>query len=107
MFSRFAEATRFAASDSAIKEGTTYDLCYCNSGSEGFDKNRHFVFLRDHLDHTLLIAANFSNKEASMEIMIPDHAFEWMGIPVTDELYPGKKISIYIPPMDAKIITLI
>ena len=85
----------------------TYDLCYCNSGSEGFDKNRHFVFLRDHLDHTLLIAANFSNKEASMEIMIPDHAFEWMGIPVTEDLYPGKKISISVAPMDAKIITLI
>ena len=107
VFCRFAEATRFAASDSAVREGTTYDLCYCNSGSEGFDKNRHFVFLRDHLDHTLLIASNFSNKEASMEIMIPDHAFEWMGIPVTEDLYPGKKISISVAPMDAKIITLI
>ena len=107
VFCRFAEATRFAASDAAVREGTTYDLCYCNSGSEGFDKNRHFVFLRDHLDHTLLIAANFSNKEASMEIMIPDHAFEWMGIPVTEDLYPGKKISISVAPMDAKIITLI
>ena len=107
VFYRFAEATRFAASDPAVREGTTYDLCYCNSGSEGFDKNRHFVFLRDHLDHTLLIASNFSNKEASMEIMIPDHAFEWMGIPVTEDLYPGKKISISIAPMDAKIITLI
>ena len=107
VFCRFAEATRFAASDPAVREGTTYDLCYCNSGSEGFDKNRHFVFLRDHLDHTLLIASNFSNKEASMEIMIPDHAFEWMGIPVTEDLYPGKKISISVAPMDAKIITLI
>ena len=107
VFCRFAEATRFAASDSAVREGTTYDLCYCNSGSEGFDKNRHFVFLRDRLDHTLLIAANFSNKEASMEIMIPDHAFEWMGIPVTEDLYPGKKISVSVAPMDAKIITLI
>ena len=107
VFIRFAEATRFAATDDAIKEGTTYDLCYCNSGSEGYDKNRHFVFLRDHLEHTLLIAANFSDKVASMEIMIPDHAFEWMGIPVTEDLYPGKKISINIPPMDAKIINLI
>jgi hypothetical protein len=42
-----------------------------------------------------------------MEIMIPDHAFEWMGIPVTEDLYPGKKISISVAPMDAKIITLI
>jgi hypothetical protein len=42
-----------------------------------------------------------------MKIVIPEHAFEWMGIPVNEDLYPGKEISISIPPMDAKIITLI
>ena len=107
IFCRFAEATRFAAKDEAISQGTTYDLCYCNSCSEGFDMNRHFVFLRDHLDHTVLVAANFSNREANMKIVIPEHAFEWMEIPVNEDLYPGKEISITIPPMDAKTITLI
>ena len=107
LFCRFAEATRFAASDSAIQKGTTYDLCYCNYASEGFDKNRHFIFLRDHDDHTVLVAANFSNQKAHMKITIPDHAFEWMGIPVTDKLYPGKVIEINVEPMDGTLITLI
>ena len=107
LFCRFAEATRFAASDSAIQKGTTYDLCYCNYASEGFDKNRHFIFLRDHADHTVLVAANFSNQKAHMKITIPDHAFEWMGIPVTDKLYPGKVIEINVEPMDGTLITLI
>ena len=107
VFCRFAEATRFAASDEAVRQGTTYDLCYCNSGSEGFDKDRHFAFLRDHLDHTILVAANFSNRETEMNIVIPDHAFEWMGIPVSEDLYPGKSISVQVGPMDAKIVTLI
>ena len=107
VFCRFAEATRFAASDEAVKQGTTYDLCYCNSGSEGFDKDRHFAFLRDHLDHTILVAANFSNREAVMNIVIPDHAFEWMGIPVSEDLYPGKSIRVTVGPMDAKIVNLI
>ena len=107
IFCRFAEATRFAASDSAIQKGTTYDLCYCNYASEGFDKNRHFIFLRDHDDHTVLVAANFSNQKAHMEITIPDHAFEWMGIPVSNKLYPGKKIEIDVEPMDGTLITLI
>ncbi len=107
LFCRFAEATRFAASDSAILKGTTYDLCYCNYASEGFDKNRHFIFLRDHADHTVLVAANFSNQKAHMKITIPDHAFEWMGIPVTDKLYPGKVIEINVEPMDGTLITLI
>ena len=107
VFCRFAEATRIAASDEAVKQGTTYDLCYCNSSSDGFDTNRHFVFLRDYLDHTVLVAANFSKHEANMKIVIPEHAFDWMGIPVNEDLYPGKEISIKVAPMDAKLITLI
>lgn len=106
-FCRFAEAVRLAASDDAIAKGTTYDLCYCNSGSEGFDINRHFAFLRDFADHTLLIISNFSNRDASMKIVIPEHAFEWMGIPITEDMYPGKEISATVPAFDATIITLV
>ena len=107
VFCKFANALRFAASDETISKGTTYDLCYCNMGAEGFDKNRHFIFLRDFENHTLLIAANFSNQEANMKITIPDHAFEWMGIPITKDLYPGKQIDITIAPFDGKIVTLL
>ena len=107
LFCRFAEALRTAASDKAIRKGTTYDLCYCNMGSEGFDRNRHFVFLRDYEDHTLLIAANFSRQGARMKICIPEHAFEWMRIPVTEDLYPGKQIELTIAPFDGKMVTLI
>lgn len=106
-FCRFAQAVRLAASDPAICEGTTYDLCYCNYASEGFDRNRHFVFLRDKDEHTLLIAANFSDKEAKMKISIPFHAFEWMGIPINEKLNPDKSIDVDIPPMDGTIIQLI
>ena len=37
VFSRFSQSTRLAASDLAISSGTTYDLNYCNTLSEGFD----------------------------------------------------------------------
>lgn len=107
VFCRFAEAVRTAASDLAIGKGTTYDLCYCNYCSDGFDKNRHFVFLRDYEEHTLLIAANFSNKESVMDITLPEHAFEWMGIPVTEDLHPGKTIALTVPPMDGTIKVLV
>lgn len=106
-FCRFAEAVRTAASDLAIGKGTTYDLCYCNYCSDGFDKNRHFVFLRDYEEHTLLVAANFSNKEAVMNITLPEHAFEWMGIPVTEDMHPGKTITLTVPPMDGTINVLV
>lgn len=107
VFCRFAEALRFASSDEAIRKGTTYDLCYCNMSSDGFDKNRHFIFLRDFEEHTLLIAANFSGQAARMKITIPDHAFEWMGIPFSDKLHPGTEIELEVPSFDGKIITLI
>jgi glycosidase len=107
VFCRFAKAIKFASTDDAIRKGTTYDLCYCNMSSDGFDKNRHFAFLRDYEEHTLLIAANFSGREAKMKLSIPEHAFEWMGIPVTADLHPGTEIEVTVPPFDGAIITLI
>jgi glycosidase len=107
VFARFAQMLRFAAKDEAIRQGMTYDLCYCNSGSDGFDYNRHFAFLRDHEEHTLLIAANFSKTEARMKLTIPSHAFEWMEIPVTADMYPGMTIEMIVPPMDGAIIQLV
>ena len=107
VFSRFSKALRLASSDTAISMGTTYDLCYCNMSSDGFDRDRHFIFLRDYQDHTVLVASNFSQHTAKMKITIPDHAFEWMEIPVTEDLYPGKIIEVEVPPMDGTIIQLV
>lgn len=106
-FCSFATATRFAASDDAIGKGSTYDLCYCNASADGFDKNRHYAFLRDYEDHTVLVAANFSKYDAVMKLTIPEHAFDWMGIPVSDQLYPGKIIEIKVPPMGGIVEILI
>ena len=107
VFCKFASAIRFAAADEAIKQGTTYDLCYCNMSSDGFDKNRHFAFLRDHKDHTVLVAVNFTGKEAKMKLTIPEHAFEWMGIPVSETLHPESIIEVTVPAYEGVILNLI
>lgn len=107
VFLRFSEVMRLAATDEAIRKGTTYDLCYCNMSSDGFDKNRHFAFLRDHEEHTLLVAANFSDHDSVMKLTIPEHAFEWMGIPVTDEFHPGKVIEVKVPAYGGTIVSII
>ncbi len=106
IFIRFAKAVRLASEDEAIRRGATYDLCYCNMSSEGFDKNRHFAFLRDFEAHTILVVSNFSNREARMKLTIPAHAFEWMEIPITDNFHPGSEIEVTIPPMDGTVIKL-
>ncbi len=107
VFIRFCSATRLAASDQAISKGMTYDLCYCNHGSEGFDKDRHFAFLRDHEDHTIMVAANFSSRPSTMHLTIPAHAFEWMQISPSENLRPGKVIEVRVPAYDAVLINLI
>jgi hypothetical protein len=75
--------------------------------SDGFDKHRHFAFLRDFEEHTLLVVANFSNHESSMKLVLPQHAFEWMEIPVTETMYPGMIINVTVPPMDGTVITIV
>ena len=107
IFLRFTNAVRFAAEDEAIGKGTTYDLCYCNMSSDGFDKNRHYAFLRDFEEHTLLIAVNFSGHDSVVKLVIPQHAFEWMGIPVSEDFHPGSIIEVKVPSMDGVIIQLV
>lgn len=107
VFIQFASAVRFAANDLAVSKGTTYDLCYCNLSSDGFDRDRHYVFLRDYQDHTLLIACNYSGQKARMKISLPLHAFEWMEIPQTDGLNQNTVINVEVAPFGGTIITLI
>jgi hypothetical protein len=107
VFARFAHATRFAATDLAITKGSTYDLCYCNFSSDGFNKDRHYAFLRDFEEHTLLVAANFSMVPATMKLHIPHHAFEWMEIPQTEDLNTSTILEVTVPPMDGTFLQLI
>lgn len=63
-----------------ISEGLTYDLCYCNGAGQGFDPERHFVFLRALKGDAQLVCCNFSEQPASLDLFVPDHAFEFLGI---------------------------
>lgn len=45
-----------AASVPAVASGKTFDLCYCNYDSPGFDPDRHFAFLRGDVSETWLLS---------------------------------------------------
>ena len=102
----YRKALRFASEDDAVSKGTVYDLCYCNSSSDGFNPDRHFAFLRDYEDETLLIVCNFSKVDADMKISIPEHAFNWMKMPETGELNHNLPISVHVNAMNGAIIKL-
>lgn len=106
LLQRYRSLLHFAVTDPAIREGTTYDLCYCNLSSDGFNKDRHFAFLRDYEDETLLVAANFSAVTARMELMIPEHAFRWLEMPETERLNHRTPVRVEIPPKDGVVLRL-
>jgi len=56
----------------AFREGSTFDLCYCQG--DGFDPDRHFAFLRsDGKEETWLVVANFG-PAANILVRIPAEA---------------------------------
>lgn len=102
----YRKALKFAAEDNAVSKGTVYDLCYCNYASDGFNPDRHFAFLRDFEDETLLIVCNFSKNDAEMRISIPEHAFNWMKMPESEEFNHTTPVSVHVPASNGVIIKL-
>lgn len=102
----YRKALKFAAEDNAVSRGTVYDLCYCNYASDGFNPDRHFAFLRDFEDETLLIVCNFSKNDAEMKISIPEHAFNWMKMPESEIFNHTTPVSVHVPATNGVIIKL-
>ena len=106
MLDTYRKALKFAAEDNAVSKGTFYDLCYCNYASDGFNPDRHFAFLRDFEDETLLIVCNFSKNDAEMKISIPEHAFSWMKMPESEVFNHTTPVSVHVPATNGVIIKL-
>lgn len=106
MLDTYRKALKFAAEDNAVSKGTFYDLCYCNYASDGFNPDRHFAFLRDFEDETLLIVCNFSKNDAEMRISIPELAFNWMKMPESEEFNHATPVSVHVPATNGVIIKL-
>ena len=91
------------ASEPCVSEGETFDLCYCQSASDGFDADRHFAFLRHQAGCTRLFVCNFADSEARMTIRIPQHAVDYLSLgsnPAPDG------ITLTIKPLDYTHVVL-
>lgn len=78
---RYRELLRLAVSEPAFATGRTYDLCYCNHASRGFDRDRHFAFLRSDGRQVYIVFANFAARSADVDLRIPSDAFSYLGVP--------------------------
>lgn len=83
---------QIARTEKAV-DGLFYDLMYVNPKSDVFNNERQYAFIRKNDKEMLFVVVNFDNKEVDVEVKIPTHAFEWMGIPegkaAAEELYSG------------------
>lgn len=110
-----------ASSVPAVASGRTFDLCYCNQDSPGFDPDRHFAFLRSGGGEVWLFVCDFSRdaalrQEASrpldlpqcrqrerVSILIPREAVGYLCIKNLD---PEKRIEVEVSCDDCAIVKL-
>jgi len=99
LLKRYRELMMMAATPLFTKGGN-YDLGWCNYDSEGFDRSRHFAFLRYLKGECKLVACNFSGSEAVMSILIPEDAAALSG------LKGSSRVQVRIQPFDYCVIDL-
>ena len=67
---RYRELLRFAKRP-AFASGGTWDLTYCNESAPGYNPDRHFAFVRYNAREAWLVACNFSDAGASLQLTLP------------------------------------
>ena len=77
----YEKILRLCNSEKAISMGRFFDVTYVNYNNPEFNPHRHYAFLRNYDDVTLVIAVSFDKKSADVEINIPQHAFNLLEIP--------------------------
>jgi glycosidase len=75
-----------AQKEKAVTDGAFFDLQYANNGRHGYNAWSLYSFIRK-ADNDLLIGiANFSESETSLDLVVPKHAFDCLGIPEGQDL---------------------
>lgn len=72
----YTKVLNIARTESAITEGQFYDLMYRNQHIAG----DIFAFLRSSAEELMLVVANFADGVREVDINIPQHAFDFLGI---------------------------
>ena len=93
IFNGFREVLHLSDSHPSLVSGATFDLCYCNMSSPGFNPDRHFAFLRGNGEESMLLACNFSSEHADMRISIPREAIAMLGIKRTETFEVNVSVS--------------
>ena len=82
-----------AIKEKAVTDGVSFDLMYVNGGCQ-----RQYAFMRKAGNEVLLVVANFDGNHSTVNITIPAHAFDFLGIKEKNvqatELLTGNKLKL-------------
>ena len=71
----YNKVLNIAHTEKAVSEGQMFDVMYANG-----QYYRQYAFLRKAGKEMLLVVANFDDQPVSMDLMIPDHAYNYLEI---------------------------
>ena len=108
----YNKVLNIARSEKAVSEGLMFDVMYANQ-----QYRQQYAFLRKADKETLFVVANFSDVPVTMNITIPDHAFDYLnllekaykavdllsGTQVSLVLIRDQQVSIALPPRGAVV----
>ena len=86
----------------SFEVGKTFDLMYVNPQSDHFDPRYHYAFLRSDGREIYLLAANFSQWDATVSINIPQEVFDYFGV-----CGSPSQITVSVKAFDGNIIQII
>jgi len=75
LYETYKKVLGIARKEKAVSEGASYDLMYANQ-----QYHRQYMFLRKSKTGLLLVVANFDNTPAAVDVFLPAHALEFLGI---------------------------
>ena len=115
--SDYQKILQMANGEKAVREGETFDLMYVNPQLA----DKQYAFLRKAGEELLIIVANFADNAAEIELVIPQHAFDFLQIPkqevtATDLLdgselkiilRPEQPINMVVPPLGGRVYKVV
>lgn len=77
---KYQQILRIANNEKAVYDGEFFDLMYVNPASRHFNPRSVYAFLRKSGNEVLMVMANFSGERLDTRVVIPDHAFDYLGL---------------------------
>ena len=77
---QYNRIVKLKSATEALLSGEMYDLMYVHGkGSDGVNPQCHYLFARGTKDEAVIVAVNFSDLQAEIQVQVPRHAFEFFG----------------------------